>query len=894
MMLKWRRGLALLLTVVMAFSLLQLPAFAADTGADADEAGGTSAVSDAVESAEQEQSEESAETPVPEEAEPESADEDAAVPDTQDAEVIASGTCGAQGDNATWELTESGTLTFRGTGEMSDTYYSDHGASNLPWWDYRLQIKRVVVENGITSVGDSAFENCTNLETVELAESVERIGDSAFERCRLTELTLPESLRKLGDNAFAYCTKLKEVVLPGSLTYIGAWAFSSCTSLSKVEAADVAAELLFDGGVFKGCTALADEHGFVVVKGVLYDYLGDEAEPTLPEVSYISNSAFYDNDAITHIVIPDSVQDIGAWAFAKCENLSQVTIPDSVTWIGNDAFHGCSNLERPEIAEHTEIQYGAFQGCLKMAGQDGYIVVNRTLFDYVGTATELTLPDVTSIEPNIFTNHDELTSVILPEHLESIYTWAFYGCTGLTSITIPASVTWLGIDAFKNCTGLQDIWFEGDAVREGYDDGETVFDGVTANAHCYDQYTDSWMSVLNELGGELTWSNQAGYFGTCGGQGDNVTWVLDEEGTLMISGTGRMMDYNHDGLKFSCAPWKNFVTQIERVVIEEGVTHINYGAFSFCANLKQVVIPSSVTNISFDAFDNCTSLEELEIPEGVQTIELYAFSNCASLKKLILPASLKQLDGAAFALCSALQEIRFRGAAPDVPGVQVDGTAFPDAVAVVRYPKTYADSWTDGVKGLMGENLTWEMYDDTPNPEPIENPFVDVSESDYYYDAVLWAYSNNITSGKDATHFQPDAACTRAQVVTFLWRANGQPEPTSTTNPFVDVSKDSYYYKAVLWAAEKGITSGKDATHFQPDATVTRAQFVTFLWRSEGKPAPKGDNPFVDVANGQYYTDAVVWAYENGITSGKDATHFQPDANCIRAQVVTFLYRNMQ
>ena len=172
------------------------------------------------------------------------------------------------------------------------------------------------------------------------------------------------------------------------------------------------------------------------------------------------------------------------------------------------------------------------------------------------------------------------------------------------------------------------------------------------------------------------------------------------------------------------------------------------------------------------------------------------------------------------------------------------------------------------------------------------NPFVDVNENDYYYDAVLWAVRNNITVGKDETHFAPSAACTRAQVVTFLWRTMDEPEPKTTENPFVDITADDYYYKAVLWAAENNITVGKDETHFAPNDTVTRAQFVSFLHRNEGEPKSETtENPFVDVKESDYYYNAILWAYENGITAGKDATHFEPKSNCTRAQVVTFLYR---
>lgn len=180
----------------------------------------------------------------------------------------------------------------------------------------------------------------------------------------------------------------------------------------------------------------------------------------------------------------------------------------------------------------------------------------------------------------------------------------------------------------------------------------------------------------------------------------------------------------------------------------------------------------------------------------------------------------------------------------------------------------------------------------TETIDKLEQPFVDINEDDYFYDAVLWAYTNGITSGKDETHFAPSASCTRAESATFLWRAYGEPEPETTENPFVDVNSSNYYYKAVLWAYENGITSGKDQTHFAPNDTVTRKEFLTFLWRSADKPEPETtDNPFVDVSDDAYYTKAVLWAYENGITSGTDESHFNPDGQCIRAQVVTFLYR---
>ena len=172
--------------------------------------------------------------------------------------------------------------------------------------------------------------------------------------------------------------------------------------------------------------------------------------------------------------------------------------------------------------------------------------------------------------------------------------------------------------------------------------------------------------------------------------------------------------------------------------------------------------------------------------------------------------------------------------------------------------------------------------------------FRDVTRTDYYYNAVKWAAENGIASGTSSRTFSPDAVCTRAQTVTFLWRAAGSPLPRYRVNPFTDVSPYDYYYNAVLWAVEEGITTGLTATTFGPDATVTRGQVATFLYRAASAAKPNTFNPFMDVKSSAYNYDAVLWAYDNSITTGTSTTTFSPDAFCTRAQIVTFLYRFYQ
>lgn len=182
----------------------------------------------------------------------------------------------------------------------------------------------------------------------------------------------------------------------------------------------------------------------------------------------------------------------------------------------------------------------------------------------------------------------------------------------------------------------------------------------------------------------------------------------------------------------------------------------------------------------------------------------------------------------------------------------------------------------------------------TPSkPETPENPFVDVKKDDYYYDAVIWAVGKGIAKGVTDTTFQPNASCTRAEMVTFLYRAAGSPEPTNKVNPFTDVAEDSYYYKAVLWAVEKGIAKGTSETTFSPNDTCTRGQTVAFLYRYANSPAVSGSNSFADVSETAYYYNATLWAVSGKVTEGTSATTFSPNDLCTRGQIVTFLYRYM-
>ena len=441
--------------------------------------------------------------------------------------------------------------------------------------------------------------------------------------------------------------------------------------------------------------------------------------------------------------------------------------------------------------------------------------------------------------------------------------------------------------------------------------------------------------------------------GTCG---ENLTWVLEDNGTLIISGKGPMGDYygglDEDLGEFVCSvPWYSNRSKVEHIVLESGVTTIGDYAFFMCSNLKDIKIPGTVKSIGDYAFWYCGQYEEDEtegfrhvtIPNGVTEIGEGAFLRCVNLTSVSLPDTLTTVGESAFCYTD-LESVNIPGSLTVIPEdmffevrslnyvtlnegtTRIESGAFaycgPDVMVIpstVEYIGSMAFSWCTPLERFVvysedcvfdeefyypyGIEWNTDFYGyagSTTETYAAENSFdfyeipafTDVPGDSFYFAPVAWALENNITNGLTATEFGPNAACNRAQVVTFLWRAEGCPEPTATSHSFVDVQAGSFYEKAVLWAVEQGIANGLSATEFGPNAACNRAQVVTFLWRAEGCPEPTAtSHSFVDVQAGSFYEKAVLWAVEQGISNGLSATEFGPNANCNRAQVVTFLYR---
>ena len=567
-----------------------------------------------------------------------------------------SGTCG---DNATWTYnTSSYTLTILGIGAIYD-----YESNNRPWESYEDTIKKVVVEEGITSIGNYAFFDCDKLVNATLPDSVTMLGNRAFASCdKLSNVTLGNGLTSIGDYAFNFCQNLTDAPIPDSVTSIGECAFHECRYLKSVN-------------IPKGITTIS-AGAFNLCEKLI--------EITIPDsVTEIGEYAFAGCDGLTEIIIPDSVTTIGKHAFSGCYGLISVTIGNGVTTIGNSAFNSCKGLTTITIPKNVAtIGSRAFANCEKLTGimvdndnqyfvNDEYgILFNKdktTLMQYpIGhTRTNYTIPDgVTTIEEMAFYNCLALTNVTFPNGVETINYCAFDGCDNLTNIVLQDGVTTIDSWAFGSCSSLESITIPASVTRISSNaisyKTTIIYYGGTAN---------QWKQLLaNNPASEGGYLEKNIVFcadqmvlpsGTCG---DNLTWSYNMlTGVLTISGTGDMYNYGTHPTSLTNTPWAVFMEDIKKIVIEDGVTSIGSYAFYRCSNLSDVIIGDGVTTIGERAFEYCRGLNTVTIGNGVTTIEKYAFKECTGLTSVIIPVSVTSMDSDAFYKCSGVTDVYYEG-----------------------------------------------------------------------------------------------------------------------------------------------------------------------------------------------------------------------------------------
>ena len=485
-------------------------------------------------------------------------------------------TNGQCGEYLTWEFVGN-TLTISGSGAMYDY---DRNMNPAPWSSYAEQIREVVIENGVTNIGNYAFSECHALGSVTFADGsqLKSIGNYAFSSCnKLESVTFAEDsqLESIGDYAFQRCTNLTSITIPASVTSIGSYVFQNC-DLASMAVAD--GNMIYDSR--NGCNAIIETLTNKLIIGC--------KNSTIPAgVTSIGNYAF-SYTGLTSIEIPASVTSIGNYAFSSCNKLESVTFAEDsqLESIGDYAFQRCTNLTSITIpASVTSIGSYVFQNCdlASMAVADGNMI-----YDSRNGCNAI----IETLTNKLIIGCKNST---IPAGVTSIGNYAFSG-TGLTSIEIPASVTSIGGRAFLNCSALATVTVYAPSCTLG----EDAFANCNnlANIYVFSDLVDTYKAAENWSTYESKITEMPNPNGKCG---DNVRWLLTGESTnytLTISGTGQMMYYDSalggDSKYHSTAPWSYLDSEIQKVIVEDGVTYIGSYAFAYCTALTSVSLPASV------------------------------------------------------------------------------------------------------------------------------------------------------------------------------------------------------------------------------------------------------------------------------------------------------------
>ena len=506
-------------------------------------------------------------------------------------DAIASGTCG---ENLTWTLTEDGTLTISGEGEMECYKWN-----SPPWYDYAEQLAAIVIQNGVTSIGESSFSSCEALTSVAIGDSVTSIGEWAFSYCSaLTSVTIPDSVTSIGEFAFYACSSMTSVEIGDSVTSIGERTFCDCDSLTSV---------------------------------------------TIPDsVTSIGKYAFYACSSLMSITIPDSVTSIGAGAFFNCSALTSVTIPDSVTSIGDRMFCQCYSLTNVTISDSvTSIDVFAFYSCSSLTN----IIVSENNPNFCDMDGVLFTKDMATLI--LYPAGKTATAYEIPDSVTSIGERTFCDCDSLTSVTIPDSITSIGDSTFSWCNGLTTVYYYGSKEQWNAIDIGTDNDPLL-NANIIFE----WSGEESE---EPEIPEDAIASGTCG---ENLVWYLTEGGALTITGTGAMNDYTDYSTDTPVlSPWSDYLERITSIIIENGVSSIGDFAFLGCYNSATIEIPNTVTSIGDAAFAYCTSITRITIPDSVTSIGTSVFYACENLTSATLSENVASIGEWMFAYCTSLSSI---------------------------------------------------------------------------------------------------------------------------------------------------------------------------------------------------------------------------------------------
>ncbi len=861
------------------------------------------------------------------------------------AETYTSFYCGPFYDSGLERVTfEEGTTAvvanlFRGAKKLksvtlleSMTSIGDHA------FDGCAALKEIQIPASVTELGAFAFQFCTSLNAIVLPDSISAIKEYTFHGCdALEEIALPDSVREIGFHAFSYCENLRSVKLPARLKQLGGTVFTGCENLKSIcipkslESAGTYTSYQYGAFYGSGLETATFEAGTTSVVANLFRGADKLKSVTLLDtMTSIGANAFDGCAALQEIQIPDSVTSIGGYAFRdsglrsfrlpssvtelgvnlfeRCEALTEVTWDSPVDQIPEHMFTDCTALKTFDIPETvTSVGFCAFYGCSALTKVTGGQNVER-LGDYTfyqcSALKEIAIsPVLTTIGLKAFQECTALTAMVLPDSISGIGAYAFDGCAALREVQLGSGLTAIPDRAFSNCGALESIILPYHVRTIG---SNAFLNDVKLTAVTIPRGTTQIAENAFSYPARLTIYGVSGSYAETYADQIGAAFVAISKPATAVSLRKTELQLGRNAserLVVTITP-ADFTDEVTWTSSDPGVAVVNDTGLVQAIGVGQCTITVTAGTVSAECI----------VTVGEQHVHDYT-------EKITPPTCTERGYTTHTCACGESYVDAYTDAlghdwgAPSYAWAANNGTV--TATRVCKRDGSHVETEKGAIASKVTKEATYEAEGEitytatftnaafttqtktaaTPKlgkPAPAENPFTDVRSGQYYYDPVLWAVANEVTSGTSATTFSPDNGCTRAQVVTFLWRAAGQPKPTTDSNPFRDVKNGTYYYDAVLWAVEQGITAGTSTTTFSPDDTCTRAQIVTFLWRFEGQPTPvSAANPFTDVQLSAYFGKAVLWAVENGITNGTSATTFSPEATCTRAQVVTFLYRDM-
>lgn len=527
-------------------------------------------------------------------------------------------------------------------------------------------VAKIIVSDGVVSIGDSAFCGWYNCYSISLPDSLISIGNYAFCGCNIGNLTIPNNVTSIGNYAFSDCYSLSSVSIPRNVTYIGDYAFDSGVKISGYPGTEAEVYATNNGNQFislakplKFKYTLNDANEITITGYEGEDFDSVEIPSVIDgyNVKRIGDGAFSGCTRMTSLVIPDGVTSLGNSAFYNCSYLESITIPNTVTSLGSSVFYGCINLKSVTIPDGvTSIENRAFYNCASLESAtipNTVTSLGESAFCGCTLLSEIAIPNgVTSIEGSTFYNCSSLESVTIPNCVTSIGNSAFYNCSSLESVTIPNMVTSIGYSAFSECTSLNEIaipdgvtsigdsaFYNGSSLENvtipstvtsiGY----SAFYGCseTANITVYYNTTVDYARlvpnvtsfVVPEDVSELDYSSFCDY--------SSLKEIIVDESNVSYSSYEGML-FNKDGTELLCCPTNyNF----EEVIIPESVTSIHANAFRWCNSIASVTIPDSVKSIGYYAFNGCTSLKNVTIGSGISTIS-NAFYSCNSIENVTI------------------------------------------------------------------------------------------------------------------------------------------------------------------------------------------------------------------------------------------------------------------